>query len=87
MVRSWHLQVGGQVHNKLSMHDQIVSRLLQVSSKHFFDSVSLFVHQRDFWLTFTSHVEIDDISDSNIDDAEEALVLLFELLLVEYLYG
>jgi hypothetical protein len=29
----------------------------------------------------------DDISNSNVDDTEEALVLLFELLLIKYLNG
>ena len=36
-------------------------------------------------LTILSGRKIDDISNSNIDDAQEALVLLLELLLVEYL--
>jgi hypothetical protein len=33
--------------------------------------------------TITTHGKINDISDPNIDDTKEALVLLFELLLVK----
>lgn len=33
--------------------------------------------------TITTHGKINDISDPNIDDTKEALVLLFELLLIE----
>lgn len=38
-------------------------------------------------LTITAGIEIDDIADSDIDNAEKALVLLLELLLVEDLDG
>jgi hypothetical protein len=36
-------------------------------------------------LTVSTRVEIDDASYAHVDDAEEALVLLLELLLVKYL--
>lgn len=35
--------------------------------------------------TITTHLKIDHISDADIDDPEETLILLLELLLVEYL--
>jgi hypothetical protein len=38
-------------------------------------------------LTVTAGVQIQDIADPHVDDSEKALVLLLELLLIEYLYG
>ena len=37
-------------------------------------------------LTILPGAEINDISNADIDDAEESLILLLELLLVKYLY-
>jgi hypothetical protein len=37
--------------------------------------------------TISTSFEIDGLADMDIDDAKKALVLLLELLLVEYLYG
>lgn len=36
--------------------------------------------------TVTSHLQIDDIGDTNVDNAQEALIPLLELALVEDLY-
>jgi hypothetical protein len=35
--------------------------------------------------TITANAQVDDVSHSDVDDSQEALVLLLEFLLIEYL--
>jgi hypothetical protein len=39
------------------------------------------------WLTIATSIEVDDIAYPDVDHAQEALILLLELLLVKDLYG
>jgi hypothetical protein len=47
--------------------DEVIGGLLKILGKHF----------------VCAHVQVNDIADTDVDDTEEALVLLLELLLVE----
>jgi hypothetical protein len=51
------------------MDHKVVVRLFQITSEHF----------------ITTHREVDNIADSDVNDTEETLVLLLEFLLVKYL--
>lgn len=51
---------------------------MAVRSVHVSDSRSAF-----FGRTITTHRQVNDIADANIDDSKESLVLLFEFLLVK----
>lgn len=61
------VQVGRDVHDQLAVDDELVVRALQVAGKGL----------------FTAEVKVDGLRDGDVDDAEEALILLLELLLVE----
>jgi hypothetical protein len=70
------------------MDNQIIGGLLEVARKHLCESRVLVValNHRQISLTVLTRGEIHDISNSDIDNAQEPLILLLEFLLVEYLY-
>ena len=70
------------------MDNQIIGGLLEVTRKHLCESSVLVVamNHRQISLTVLARGEIHDISNSDIDNAQEPLILLLEFLLVEYLY-
>jgi hypothetical protein len=84
-------QVGGQVEDEFAMHDHVVVGLFQVSSKHLCEGGCQRGHERRISNgehgkhTISTSVQVDDIAYANIDHTKEALILLLELLLVEYL--
>lgn len=73
------------------MHDEIVGRLLKVPSEHLVWRLcvsTILTSKGRERRTIGLRSKIGyDISDPDVDDAEEALILLLELLLVEHLYG
>jgi hypothetical protein len=38
-------------------------------------------------LTVSTSIQVHDVANPDIDDAEKALILLLEFLLIKYLYG
>lgn len=63
----WSIHVGGEIDDKLPLHGKVVVGFTQVFGDHL----------------LTANVHINMLANFNVDDAEESLVLLFELLLVE----
>jgi len=51
------------------MYHQIIIGFLEISSEHF----------------VTTHLQINNIPDSDVDDTKETLILLFKFLLIKYL--
>lgn len=68
------------------MHLKVIRRLLQVPREHLvcLESADARILPRRV-PTVGIRGELDNITNTNIDDPEEALVLLLEFLLVEYL--
>ena len=67
------------------MHHHVIIGLFQVSGEHFCERSVKYGHANVEARTITTSVEIHDVAHPDVDYAEEALVLLLELLLVEYL--
>jgi hypothetical protein len=78
-----HGEVSGEVQDQLAMHNHVVVGLFEIACQHL---CGLSVHvggvERDV-PTVAARVQVNDGPDADVDDAEEALVLLLELLLVE----
>lgn len=70
------------------MDHKIVVGLLEIPREHFCKDIRTGTHVYGYKLdpTITAGIEVDDIADSYVDDAEKALILLLELLLVEDLH-
>jgi hypothetical protein len=76
-------EVSGKVQDQLAVHDHVVVGLFEVACQHLC-IVSVYVrvvarHGR----TVAARVQVDYRADADVDDAEEALILLLELLLVK----
>lgn len=72
------------------MNHEVIVGLFEIARKHLWKvnvSSQNAVSGRASEHTITTDVQIDNATYSDIDDTKKALVLLLELLLVEYLYG
>ena len=70
------------------MYNKIISGFLQVTRKHFWVIGQSLVGSGGAEVSFTisTRIKVDNVPNTNVDDTEEALVLLLELLLVKDLY-
>jgi hypothetical protein len=80
------------------MYHQIIIGFLEISGEHFYDlrsnvypvssRLELKKNDRSETLegyTVTTHLQINNIPDSDVDDTKETLILLFKFLLIKYL--
>lgn len=79
-------EVSGKVEDELAMHDHVVCRLFEVACKHFCTTLAGRQGCEAEEATITTGIEVYDRPYADIDDSQEALVLLLELLLVEDLH-
>lgn len=82
-------QIRRKVKNELAVDDHVVVGLLQVAREHFCECCKqLFTALvGDGMPTIASSVQVDDAPYAHVDDAQKALILFLELLLVKDLYG
>jgi hypothetical protein len=67
--------------------DEVISGLLKIPRKHFWLELASVPEPEKRERTITTHVQVNDIANADVDDAQEALVLLLELLLIKDLDG
>lgn len=71
------------------MYNKIISGFLQVTRKHFCVIGQSLVGSGGAEVSFTisTRIKVDNIANTNVNDTEEALILLLKLLLVKDLNG
>lgn len=92
-VANWLTDVGRKVNDELPMNDKVVVGLLEVQCKHLCRVVAMLrvpvstyyklVKRR----TMTAQFQIDNIPNSDVNDAEKPLVTFLEFTLVKNLDG
>jgi hypothetical protein len=83
-------KVCGQIDDEFAVNHEIVGRLFQIPRQHLYaerwsECMRHKISGRE--TTISAYVQINHVSNADIDDSEKSLVLLFELLLVKNLYG
>lgn len=89
LIRRGSCQAGGQIDNEFAVYNEIIGGFLEVTSKHFCVTGQSWSDSGEAGASFTisAGIKVNNVANANVDDTEEALVLLLELLLVKDLNG
>ena len=81
--------VGGEIDDELAVNDKVIVGLLEVQGEHLcrYKSEAQLLIGIGETCTMTAELQVQYIADTDVHNAEETLIALLELTLVEYLHS
>jgi hypothetical protein len=92
-IVDWLADVGRKVNDKLSMNDEVIVGFLEIQREHFWSVTARSGEPSSMHCeyvaehTVTAQFQIDNISDSDVHDAEKPLIAFLKFSLVKNLNG